>query len=98
MTHYTDDETRAYQKPSKGLDWLSVAIWAAGVALAIGGWAHTALWSHDNRLTTLEVERRNAATDYALHQERDTKIQDIIRETLRRLEDKIDALQGRRIP
>ena len=89
------DGTDRYSSKAKGMDWLSLAIWAAGVGIAIGGWAHTTLWSHDNRITTLEVERRNASADFMQHQERDAKIQDQIHSTLRRLEDKIDALKDR---
>jgi TolA-binding protein len=97
MTH-SDDETKTYRK-RESTDWKAVLVWIATAmapaALAIAGWAHGLLWGHDTRLTTLEVQRSNTVQEFREHQERDIRIQDQIRETLRRMEDKIDTIRNR---
>lgn len=99
MTMGNNEETKPYRKHQESTDWKSilgsVATVAAPVALGIAGWAHGILWGHDTRLTTLEVQRQAAASEYQQHQDRDAKVQDQIQATLRRLEDKIDALRDR---
>ncbi len=87
------------ERMRRGIDWRSVAVWFAGImapaALSVAAWAHGTLWAHDTRLTTLEVQRQATASDYTEHKDRDQKVQQEIRESLRRLEDKIDRLQER---
>jgi hypothetical protein len=95
--HQQEPETVAMRR---SIDWRSVAIWFAGLvapaALSVAAWAHGTLWAHDTRITTLEVQRQATAGDYTEHKDRDQRVQSEIRETLRRLEDKIDRIAERR--
>jgi hypothetical protein len=95
--HQQQTETVAMRR---GIDWRGVAIWFAGVvapaSLGVATWTHGTLWGYETRITTLEVQRQANVTDYLEHKDRDQRVQQEIREALRRLEDKIDRLQERR--
>jgi hypothetical protein len=84
---------------ASGINWRSVLVWLAGIAgpaaLAVAGWAHSTLWCHDTRLTTLEVHRESNGQQFRDHVERDGKTLDQIRDSLRRMEDKMDRWQER---
>lgn len=99
MAHAPRDEsqieTETLRRKRTGIDWKSILAWAGPAGLTIAGWAHGVLWSHDTRLTTLEVQRQAAVQEIQQHQERDVRAQAEIRETLRRLEDKLDRLTER---
>jgi hypothetical protein len=53
MTDNAGTESGAYRKiAGKLLAWTATTL--AGLALALGGWAHGKLWAHDSAIVVLE--------------------------------------------
>lgn len=78
------------ESAGKASVWAVIGGIGAPAALALAGWAHTTLWAHEGRITTIEA--RGVAEEKQMMEFKQTingKF-DEIRDSLRRMEDKLD--------
>lgn len=80
------------ESQGKSSVWTLIGGIGAPAALALAGWAHTTLWAHEGRITTIEA--RSVAEEKQMIEFKASieKKFDILNMTLIRMEDKIDRL------
>lgn len=80
------------ESAGKASVWAVIGGIGAPAALALAGWAHTTLWAHEGRITTIEARSASEEKQMIEFKANIEKKFDILNMTLIRMEDKIDRL------
>jgi hypothetical protein len=78
--------------------WSTIAAFTAPAALALVCWAHGLLWGHESAIVTLQTQRRIDDEATKETNARNDRVMTEIRDSLRRLEDKLDDRTRRAAP